>query len=55
MSEISLIAEESSSGVHNVSAAAEEQLASMEEIAASAGALSKMAEELQEQINKFKV
>ncbi|CAM4506375.1 methyl-accepting chemotaxis protein [Paenibacillus typhae] len=55
MSEISMIAEESSSGVHNVSAAAEEQLASMEEIAASAGALSKMAEELQEQINKFKV
>ncbi|MDF9842853.1 MULTISPECIES: methyl-accepting chemotaxis protein [unclassified Paenibacillus] len=55
MSEISMIAEESSSGVHNVSAATEEQLASMEEISTSAGALSKMAEELQEQINKFKV
>lgn len=53
--QVSAIAEEASGGVHNVSAAAEEQLASMEEIASSAASLSKMAEELQEQINKFKV
>ncbi|WNS46102.1 methyl-accepting chemotaxis protein [Paenibacillus sp. MMS20-IR301] len=55
ISQISNIAGEASGGVHNVSAATEEQLASMEEIASSAEFLSKMAEELQEQINKFKV
>ncbi|MED1824250.1 hypothetical protein [Brevibacillus agri] len=35
--------------------AAEEQLASMEEISSSAAALSKMAEELQELVKQFKV
>lgn len=53
--QISAIAEEASGGVHNASAATQQQLASMEEIASSAASLSKMAEDLQEQINKFKV
>jgi methyl-accepting chemotaxis protein len=39
----------------DVSAATEEQLASMEEIAASAASLAEMAEELQNSIKKFKV
>jgi methyl-accepting chemotaxis protein len=38
-----------------VSAATEEQLASMQEIAASAASLSYMAEELQESVRKFKI
>ncbi len=37
------------------SSASEEQLASMEEIATSTSALSKMAEDLQNHVNKFKV
>ncbi|MNJ56966.1 Methyl-accepting chemotaxis protein McpA [compost metagenome] len=55
MEQISTISEAASGGTHNVSAATEEQLASMEEIASSAASLSKMAEQLQEQVNKFKV
>jgi methyl-accepting chemotaxis protein len=43
------------SGTQNVSAAAEEQLATMEEIASSAGLLSKMADELQSLVGKFKI
>jgi methyl-accepting chemotaxis protein len=43
------------SGTQNVSAAAEEQLATMEEIASSAAVLSKMADELQSLVAKFKV
>ncbi len=49
------IAEEAASGTQNVAAATEEQLASMEEITSSAATLSHMAEELQEQIGRFKV
>lgn len=55
MEQISTISESASEGTHNVSAATEEQLASMEEIAASAASLSQMAEQLQEQVSKFKV
>ena len=55
MDQISSIAMGSSEGAHNVSAATEEQLASMEEIAASSSSLSQMSEQLQEQVNKFKV
>lgn len=55
MEQISTISEAASGGTHNVSAATEEQLASMEEIAASAASLSQMAEQLQEQVNRFKV
>jgi methyl-accepting chemotaxis protein len=52
---IQLIAEISSSGTQNVSAATEEQLAVMEEISASASSLSNLAEDLQKLIGKFKV
>lgn len=44
-----------SDGTQSVSAAAEQQLASMEEIASSAISLEKMAEELQNQIGQFKM
>jgi methyl-accepting chemotaxis protein len=40
---------------HDVSSATEEQLASMEEIASSSAALAKMAENMQQLINRFKV
>lgn len=53
--EISNIAEISSAGTQNISAATEEQLATMEEIAASSIALSKMAEELKEKTSIFTV
>lgn len=46
---------DSARNAHNVSAATEEQLASMEEINASAHSLSSMAEDLQLLVNKFKV
>jgi methyl-accepting chemotaxis protein len=55
MGTISAIVEVSAAATHNVSSAAEEQLASMEEIAASSEALSKMAIELQEMNEKFKM
>jgi methyl-accepting chemotaxis protein len=52
---IEKVSEETASGTQNISVATEEQLASMEEISASASALSIMAEELQMLIRKFKV
>lgn len=52
---ISQMADITSSGTQNVSAASEEQLAAMEEIASSAASLSHMAEELHALISKFKV
>lgn len=52
---ITEIAETAASGTQEVSAATEEQLASMEEISTSAISLSKMAEDLQMLISKFKV
>ncbi|QRG68982.1 methyl-accepting chemotaxis protein [Brevibacillus choshinensis] len=52
ISEVTMLA---SDGTQSVSAAAEEQLASMEEIAASAVSLERMAEELQNQIGHFKI
>ncbi|WP_100406047.1 methyl-accepting chemotaxis protein [Bacillus solitudinis] len=55
---VELIAETSevtATGTQNMSAAAEEQLAAMEEITASSSSLSKMAEDLQEKVGKFKV
>lgn len=51
---VTQVAEESSTSAQKVSASTEEQLASTEEISASAGYLAKMAEELQQLINKFK-
>lgn len=49
------IAKETAAGTQSVSGATEEQLASMEEISSSALALSKMSEELQQIISKFRV
>ena len=49
------VAKETAAGTQNVSGATEEQLASMEEISSSALALSKMSEDLQNIIAKFKV
>ncbi|GAB7389194.1 methyl-accepting chemotaxis protein [Bacillaceae bacterium] len=53
--QIAKIAEETSSGTQNVSASTQEQLASMEEISSSAASLAKAAEELQAQVQRFKV
>lgn len=53
--EIANIALASANNTQNVASASEEQLASMEEIAASASALSKMAEDLQLHVSKFRV
>lgn len=52
---ISGIAQESSAGTQNISSITEEQLASMEEIEASSLTLSRLAEELQDTVSKFKV
>lgn len=49
------VAAVTASGTHNVSAAAEEQLASMEELASSSASLAKMAEDLQALVGRFKV
>ncbi|MEK5067155.1 methyl-accepting chemotaxis protein [Sporosarcina sp. FSL K6-1508] len=53
--EIDEIANKTTLQSQDVSAATEEQLASMEEIASSASSLSYMAEELQEAVRKFKL
>lgn len=53
--ELALIAKQASASSQNVASASQEQLASMEEITASAAALSEMASELQEILNKFKI
>ncbi|QQE73900.1 MCP four helix bundle domain-containing protein [Brevibacillus composti] len=55
MNLISEVSGTAAEGTQSVSAATEEQLASMEEIASSATALSKMAEELQVTVARFKV
>ncbi|WML43883.1 HAMP domain-containing methyl-accepting chemotaxis protein [Neobacillus sp. PS3-40] len=55
MEAISNISIQSSGNTQNVAATVEEQTASMEEITISATSLSKMAEELQEAVGKFKV
>lgn len=52
---ISTMAETAASATQEISASAEEQLASMEEISSSSNALSQLAEEMNEAINKFKV
>ncbi|HWJ77646.1 MAG TPA: methyl-accepting chemotaxis protein [Niallia sp.] len=55
MGEMANISQRSVDNTQNVASAAEEQMASMEEITASASSLSKMAEDLQILVNKFKV
>jgi methyl-accepting chemotaxis protein len=49
------IAKQSTAQAQTVSAATEEQLASMEEIASSSANLSRLAEELQQAVSKFRV
>lgn len=53
--EMASIAHTSASNTQNVAAASEEQMASMEEISNSSASLSKMAEDLQEMVGRFKV
>lgn len=53
--DIRLISEETAGNTQTISAAAEEQLASIEEIASSSADLSRMAEQLKELVDKFKV
>ncbi|WP_077619711.1 methyl-accepting chemotaxis protein [Bacillus sinesaloumensis] len=55
VSEIDEIARKTTGQGQEVSAATEEQLASMQEIASSAASLSYMAEELQEAVRKFRL
>jgi methyl-accepting chemotaxis protein len=55
MDQVSLITQQSSDHTHTVAASVEEQTASMEEVSASATHLGSMAEELQQQLEKFKV
>lgn len=55
MARIAGIVEESAAGLQQVSASTEEQIASSEEVLSSAGSLSAMAEQLREQIGRFKV
>ncbi len=55
ISGIRVVAEESAGNTQTISAAAEEQLASIEEVASSSAELSRMAAQLQEQAGKFKV
>ncbi|MFT4415823.1 methyl-accepting chemotaxis protein [Fredinandcohnia humi] len=55
VSEIDEIANKTTHQSQDVSAATEEQLASMQEIASSAASLSFMAEELQEAVKKFRL
>ncbi|HZG87212.1 methyl-accepting chemotaxis protein [Paenibacillus sp.] len=52
---IAQVAEEAAAGTQHVSAATEEQLATMEEMTASSTHLSRMAAELQENVGRFKV
>ncbi|MNK39039.1 Methyl-accepting chemotaxis protein McpB [compost metagenome] len=55
ITEIRRISEESAGNTQTISAAAEEQLASVEEIASSSADLSRMADQLQELVGKFKI
>ncbi|PKG24600.1 methyl-accepting chemotaxis protein [Niallia nealsonii] len=55
MNLVKKVAEQTDFGTQNVSAATEEQLASMQEIFASAASLTKMAEDLMMLIGRFKV
>lgn len=55
INQIAVVTQQASDGTQSVSAAAEEQLASMEEIASSAVSLEQLAEDLQNQIGKFRI
>jgi methyl-accepting chemotaxis protein len=49
------VSEDTAESVQNVLVITEEQMASMQEIASSSALLTRMAEELQETISKFKL
>lgn len=53
--EISAIVEQSAASAQEVAAASEEQSATIEEVTASANSLAKMAEDLTEEVSKFKL
>ncbi|WP_172249819.1 methyl-accepting chemotaxis protein [Saccharibacillus deserti] len=53
--EIAKAAEANQSGTHEIAAAAEEQLASMEEIRESSASLANLAEQLQGEVERFKI
>ncbi len=53
--EISKAAEANQSGTHEIAAAAEEQLASMEQIGQSSASLALLAEQLQGEVERFKI
>ena len=53
MAVVSKIANENAEGTEMISSATEEQMASMEEVAASTVTLAKQAEELRDLIGKF--
>lgn len=55
VSAMAQVSRETSASTQHVAASAEEQLASMEEITTSASSLSRIAEELQSRIGKFKL
>lgn len=55
VSAMAQVSKETSASTQHVAASAEEQLASMEEITTSASTLSRIAEELQSRIGKFKL
>jgi methyl-accepting chemotaxis protein len=55
MQSVAAVAEENAAASEEVSSATEEQMASMEEIGASAGALARLAQDLQAVVSKFKV
>ena len=53
--QITKISDRTSAEAENVSAATQEQLASMEEIAGASQSLAQLAEELQQEVGRFKV
>ncbi|WP_042349299.1 methyl-accepting chemotaxis protein [Bacillus massiliigorillae] len=55
VSDISVVVKETSQHTMNVAAATEEQTASMQEITASTQLLAKLAADLQQQVNQFKI
>ncbi|MNI70461.1 Methyl-accepting chemotaxis protein McpA [compost metagenome] len=55
MEEIGLVSRETAANTEMISAAAEEQLASVEEIASSSADLSRLADELQALVSRFKL
>ncbi|WP_181347506.1 methyl-accepting chemotaxis protein [Thalassobacillus sp. CUG 92003] len=53
--DIAAVSEESAAGIEQVSASAQQSNSSMEEVSSTASALSELAEQLNQQVNKFKL